>query len=71
MVINGVVGTPYTLVDASLTSVDTLRFLGILIDSNGCFKPHKTDFSKPLWALFTRVKNLGLSCFPQAYIRAY
>lgn len=64
MIINGPVGTDYSIGGFDLVSVSDLRFLGICIDHEGHFRPQKTDYSKALWSLFHRVKALGLSCYP-------
>jgi hypothetical protein len=64
MVVNGTVGDTYTVGDFGLISVPELRFLGITITHRGDFKPSQSDYSKALWSLFHRVKNLGLSSFP-------
>jgi hypothetical protein len=71
MVVNGNVGDSYNVGNFNLVSAHELRFLGVIITHAGEFIPTQTDYSKALWSLFNRVKNLGLSSFPSAYIRAY
>lgn len=71
MVINGTGDEQLNIDGTTLSTVSELRFLGVIIDKFGYFRPQKEDYSKALWSLFHRVKQLGLSCFPQAYIKAY
>lgn len=56
MVVNGKGNEKLTIDKTTLDTVPELRFLGVLIDRLGNFKPQKEDYSKPLWSLFHRVK---------------
>jgi hypothetical protein len=51
--------------------VPALRFLGLKISSDGNISRWKEDYTQATWALWTRLQNTGLGCYPRALIKAY
>lgn len=71
MIIDGAQDTLVPIGDSTLKSVSSLKFLGVIITNQGLFLPKDVNTSKLLWDYFNRIKKLGLSSYPQAFVRAY
>lgn len=51
--------------------VQNLKFLGLKIDALGNIDRWKDDFTTAVWALWGRLKDTGLGCYPRALVKAY
>lgn len=57
--------------DTTPELVTEIRFLGLKINHHGNIDRWKVDFNAATWALWTRLKDTGLACYPRAFTKAY